>query len=345
MTLSTEFERLELPLADPFGISRGTTETAENVLVRIADDAGHVGVGAAAPTAYYGETMADALAALPSLLVAVEDADDPHAQQRVERRLRERSPDTPAARAAVSVALADLAATRQAEPLYRRWGLDPEAVPPTSYTIGIDTPERMAEKAVAAREAGSPILKLKVGTEDDRARVEAVCEAAPEARLRVDANGAWEPADAVAATRWLADRNVEFVEQPVPADDIEGLRAVQEDGALPVAADESCVTASDVPTVADAADIVVAKVGKCGGLGATASQIGAATAHGLDVMLGCMVASNAAIAGACHLAPLCEYADLDGALLLASDPYDGVAMPEGRPDLRAVEAGTGACER
>jgi L-alanine-DL-glutamate epimerase-like enolase superfamily enzyme len=360
VTLSTDFEALSLPLADPFGISHGTTETAENVLVRIADDAGNVGVGAAAPTDYYGETMADALAALPELLVAIEDIGDPHAQQHVERECRERAPDAPAARAAVSLALADLAATRQAEPLYQRWGFDPDGAPPTSYTIGIDTPERMAEKAEAAREAGYPILKLKVGASaaqrftdtggaetraDDRARVQAVREAAPDARLRVDANGAWEPADAIAATRWLARQDVEFVEQPVPADDIEGLRAVSEDGALPVAAYESCVTARDVPTVADAADIVVAKVSKCGGLGATASQIAAAKAHRLDVMLGCMVASNAAIAGACHLAPLCDYVDVDGALLLESDPYDGVEMSDGRVALRAIESGTGAKKR
>jgi L-alanine-DL-glutamate epimerase-like enolase superfamily enzyme len=359
VTLSTDFERLSLPIADRYRTTHGSAETAENVLVRIADDE-YVGVGAASPTDYYGETMADALAALPDLLVVVEDVDDPYAQQRIERRLREIAPETPAARAAVAIALADLAARRQDEPLYQRWGLDPDATPPTSYTVGIDSAERMAEKARAASDAGYPILKLKVGAsagrrsatcraveprDDDRARVRAVREAAPDARLRVDANGAWEPADAIAATRWLADHGVEFVEQPVPADDIEGLRAVSTDGALPVAADESCMTAGDVPSVADPADIVVAKVGKCGGLGATAHQIGAANAHGLDVMLGCMVTSNAAIAGACHLAPLCEYADLDGALLLDSDPYDGVGMPDGAIALDAVESGTGVKQK
>ena len=341
MTLSTEFERLSLPVADRFRTAHGATDTAENVLVRIRDGE-RVGVGAAAPAEYYGESMADALATLPELLVTLEEADDPHAQQRIERLCRDRAPETPAARAAVAIALADLAATRQDEPLYRRWGLDPEAAPPTAYTIGIDTPQRMAKKAATAREAGYPILKIKVGDSDDRARVHAVREAAPDARLRVDANGAWEPAAAIAATRWLAQLGVEFVEQPVAADDVDGLGAVSTEGSLPVAADESCLTATDVPRVADAVDIVVAKVGKCGGLLATARQIAAANAHGLDVMLGCMVASNAAIAGACHLAPLCEYADVDGALLLASDPYDGVAMPDGGLDLRAVGAGTGA---
>ena len=342
MTLSTDFERVSLPLADPFGISRGTTDAAENVIVRVEDDAGTVGVGAAAPSEYYGETPDSVAAALPDLLLAVEAVGDPHAQQRLASELGERAPEAASARAAVSVAVHDLAARQRGEPLYRRWGLDADAAPDTSFTIGIDTPDRMGEKAASAREAGYPILKVKLGTDDDRARIAAVRDAAPEARIRVDANTAWTPEEAIDHTAWLADHGVEFVEQPVPADDIAGLRRVSEEGALPVAADESCVTASDVPRVADAVDIAVVKLAKCGGLREAARQVATADACGLETMLGCMVSSNAAIAGACHLAPLCDYVDLDGALLLADDPYDGVPMPAGRLDLSAVEAGTGA---
>jgi L-alanine-DL-glutamate epimerase-like enolase superfamily enzyme len=342
VTLSTDFEQVSLPLADPFGISRGTTDAAENVIVRIEDEAGTVGVGAAAPSEYYGETLDSVVAALPDLLLAVEEAGDPHAQQRLARVLSERAPEAASARAAVSVAVHDLAARQRGEPLYRRWGLDGDAAPITSFTIGIDTPERMGEKAASASDAGYPILKVKLGTDDDRARIAAVREAAPEARIRVDANTAWTPEEAIDHTAWLAEHGVEFVEQPVPADDIDGLRRVTEEGDLPVAADESCVTAADVPRVADAVDIAVVKLAKCGGLREAAGQIAAADASGLETMLGCMVSSNAAIAGACHLAPLCDYVDLDGALLLADDPYDGVPIPAGRLDLAAVDAGTGA---
>jgi L-alanine-DL-glutamate epimerase-like enolase superfamily enzyme len=341
VTLSTAFERVSLPLADRFAIARGTTETATNVVVRISDGDG-TGVGAAAPAEYYGETPESVETVLPDLLSAVEAVGDPHAQQTIERRLRGRAPDEAAARAAVSAAVHDLAARSEGEPLYRRWGHDTGSAPPTSYTIGIDEPARMAEKAAEARAAGYPVLKVKVGTGDDRGRIEAVREAAPEARLRVDANGAWEASEAVGNSRWLADYGVEFVEQPVPAGDRSGLGRVTEEGALPVAADESCVTAADVPGVADAVDIVVVKLMKCGGLRPAARQIAAAQAHGLEVMLGCMVESNAAIAPACHLAPLVTYADLDGALLLAEDPYEGVPVTGGRIDLGAVDAGTGA---
>lgn len=339
-SLSTAIERYDLPLAEPFGISRGRTETAATVVVRI-DDGNATGIGGVAPAEYYGETPASVTDVLPDLLAIVENVGTPHAQQRIARAMQDCAPDAPAARAAVSLAVHDLAASRADEPLYRRWGLDAAATPATSYTIGIDTPEQMAAKATRAREAGYPILKVKVGEQDDRARVEAVREAAPEARLRMDANGAWDTETAIEATRWLADYDVEFLEQPVPAEDVAGLRRVRTDGELPIAADESCLTAGDVPALADAVDIVVVKLAKCGGLRPAVRLIETATAHSLDAMLGCMVASNAAIAGACHLAPLVEYVDLDGALLLAEDPYEGVPMPAGNLDLAAVESGTG----
>ncbi len=338
MRLDTAVERVTCPVADDFTISRGTTETATTVVVSLSEG-DHTGVGGVAPAAYYDETPDSVESTLPDLLAAVEDVGDPHAQQAIARRLADRAPDAAAARAAVSGAVHDLAGKLAREPGYRRWGLDPGAAPPTSYTVGIANPDEMADRAARASDAGFEVLKVKVGTEDDRARVRAVREAAPDTRLRVDANEAWEPDRAVEMAAWLADQGVEFLEQPCPT--VAGLREVHEAGHLPVAADESCVTAADVPTVADAVDIVVTKLGKCGGLRPAARQVAAANAHGLEVMVGCMVASDAAIAPACHLAPLCDYADLDGALLLAEDPYEGVPVEDGRMDLQAVEAGTG----
>ncbi|WP_436935762.1 dipeptide epimerase [Halovenus marina] len=348
--VATTFERVGLPLAESFTISRGSTETATNLVVRVEDDTGRIGVGAASPSEYYGETPDSVAAVLPDLLDLVEDVGDPHATQAIAQEMREcvpesapaRASDHAAARAAVSVAVHDLAARQVDEPLYRRFGLDTDAVPPTSYTVSIDTPERMAELARTAREAGFPVLKLKLGTDDDRARLEAVRAAAPEARIRVDANGDWTPEEAIDRCDLLAEMGVEFCEQPVPGGDIDGLERVRETSPIPIAADESCVTATDVPSVVDAADIVVVKLMKCGGLRPALRQIAAAQAHGLDVMLGCMVETNASIAGACQLAPLVEYVDLDGALLLDSDPYEGVPVREGQFDLTAVDSGTGA---
>jgi L-alanine-DL-glutamate epimerase-like enolase superfamily enzyme len=338
--MDASFERLELPLDRAFTIARGTTEVAENVLVRIEHE-GTTGVGAAAPAAHYGETADTVAAVLPELLAAIEDV-DPLNLDRAERAMRETVRDNPAARAAVSVALHDLAAKRLDVPLYSLLGLDPERTVTSSFTVGLDDPEAMAEAAGEAAEAGYGVLKVKLGTDRDRAILAAVRGAAPDVRLRVDANGAWTPREAAEKSVMLHDHDVEFCEQPVPGEDVAGLRFVREHGAVPVAADESCVTLEDVPRVADACDVVNLKLMKCGGVREAVRMVHTARAHGLEVMLGCMVETNAAIAAACHLAPLLDYADLDGSLLLADDPYDGVPMPGGRIDLPGVERGTGA---
>ncbi|MFB6304167.1 MAG: dipeptide epimerase [Haloferacaceae archaeon] len=339
--VTTEFERVSLPLADAFTISRGTQTAAENVVVRVTDEGGRTGVGSAAPTPHYGETVDTVEAVLPDLLAVVEDVGDPHALDRVERRMAETVRDNPAARCAVSIALHDLAARRLGVPLYRLWGLDPARTPRTSFTLGIDDPERMRKKAADAVDDGHEVLKVKLGGErDDRAMLEAVRDAAPDARIRIDANEGWGPKEAVRKSRWLADRGVEFVEQPVPAEDPEGLRYVYEHAPLPVAADESCVTLEDVPAIADRADIANLKLMKCGGLREATRMVHAARAHGLEVMLGCMVESAASIAAGCHLAPLLDYADLDGALLLAEDVYEGPDLSGG--EIRLVgRPGTG----
>jgi len=356
MTLAFDIERVELALAETFTISRGSTDVAENVVVRVADvgdaeavgDAfpdpdGPVGVGAAAPSAHYGETADTVAAVLPDLFEAVRDV-DPFETRTVEAAARRAVDGNPAARAAVSIAVHDLVAKRLDVPLYRYLGLDPTAAPDTSFTIGLAEPERMREKAAAAADAGYDILKVKLGTDRDRAVVDAVREGAPEATLRVDANEAWTPKEAVRKAEWLADSGVEFVEQPVPADDPEGLRYAYERSPLPIAVDESCVDPSDVPAVADRADVVTCKLMKCGGVQATRDLFAAARAHGLATMLGCMVETNAAIAAGAGLAPLCDHVDLDGSLLLESDPYDGPVREGGAVELTDA-AGTGARRR
>ncbi|MFB6094977.1 MAG: dipeptide epimerase [Halodesulfurarchaeum sp.] len=343
MTLSTSFERVSLPLEHAFTISRGTTETAENVIVRIEDEGGRVGLGAAAPSSHYGETADTVEAVLPSLLEVVERVDDPHALAEIEQGLAETVRANPAAKAGISIALHDLVAKRVGLPLYRYWGLDPTDSVHTSYTIGIDDTETMRRRAEAAVDRGFSVLKVKVGTGRDLEILEAVRDGAPEARIRVDANEAWSPREAVRTIEAIEPFDVEFVEQPVPASDPSGLRFVREHSPLPIAVDESVVEASDVPAVADAADIVNLKLMKAGGLREAHRIIHTARAHGLSVMAGCMVESNAAIAAAANLAPLLDYADLDGSLLLAEDPYDGVPMPDGRIDLSSHdEPGTGA---
>ncbi|ELZ12134.1 mandelate racemase/muconate lactonizing protein [Halovivax asiaticus JCM 14624] len=342
MSLETDFERVSLPLEFPFTIARGTQTAAENVIVRVEDDEGRVGIGGAAPSPHYGETAATVEAVLPSLLEVVETVGDPHQLGRIERRMRAEIADNPAARCAVSIALHDLVCKHLDVPLYRYWGLDPTETVTSSYTIGIDDTERMREKTEIALDRGHDTLKVKLGTDRDVEIVETIRDIAPDVRLYVDANEAWTPKEAVRTIERLAAYDLEFVEQPVPAENPEGLRYVSEHSPLPIAADESLITVDDVPRVADRCDVANLKLMKCGGLREAKRIVHAARAHGLQVMCGCMSESNASIAAACHLAPLLDYADLDGSLLLDDDPYDGVPLPGGRIDLEAMDRpGTG----
>ena len=323
------FEPLDLPLRDPFGISRRTTTVARNVLVRVQWE-GLIGLGECAPNAYYGESQEGVLAWLPRLAEALATYDDPLAIRAVVEDWERGTHGNPAARAGLELALWDLLGKRHDAPIWALWGLGGE-LPPSSFTIGIDTPERMAEKASAAREF--PLLKVKVGTPNDAANLRAVREARPDAAIRVDANGAWYAKEALAALRALEPFGLELVEQPVRSGDLDGLALVTREIDLPVYADEGCVTAADVPKVSGRCDGVVVKLQKCGGILRALEHIQTARAHGLKVMLGCMVESGLGISAAAQLAPLCDTLDLDGNLLLAADPFDGAAARGGRMTL------------
>jgi L-alanine-DL-glutamate epimerase-like enolase superfamily enzyme len=327
--LKVSFEPLDLPLENPFGISRRTTTVARNVLVRVEWEE-LVGLGECAPNAYYGESQESVLAWLPRLAEALPD--DPFEIHRAVASLEHAAHHNSAARAGLELALWDLLGKRYGAPIWRLWGID-DRVPLSSFTIGIDTPARMADKACAAAEY--PLLKVKVGTVDDAARLQAIREARPDARIQIDANGAWSAKEAVAALPRLAEYGVELVEQPVRADDLDGLLSVTRATSLPVYADESCVTARDVPRVAGRCDGIVVKLQKCGGLLSALQHVQTARAHGLKVMMGCMVESGLGISAATQLAPLCDLLDLDGNLLLANDPFDAVAAHGGQLTMPA----------
>ncbi|MFN8524416.1 MAG: dipeptide epimerase [Chloroflexota bacterium] len=322
--LDIRFRPLNLPLADPFGISSRVTAVAENVLVEIEQD-GLIGYGECAPKAYYGESQASVLAWLPRLLAVVADR-EPADIHGAAAAMEHACAENPAARAGVEQALWDLLGKRLGIPVRNLWGIGPRCVT-SSYTIGIDTPPRMAQKAHEAAEY--PLLKIKVGTPNDVENLRAVREARPDARIQVDANGAWTAKAAIRSIEQLEAFNIEMVEQPVAPPDIDGLAAVAASTHLPVFADESCHGARDVPRVADACDGVVVKIQKAGGLLAALQHIHAARANGLQVMLGCMVESSLGISAAGQIAPLCDLLDLDGNLLLSSDPFDGLRASRG----------------
>lgn len=322
-------EVLALRTRHAFNIAREVgRDTRYNVWVRLVDAEGREGWGEAPATPYYGETAEIVGAALPRLGSVLSEVagDDPFQLERIEAALEESLGRNPAARVAVSAALHDLVGKRLGEPLWRVWGLDPAAAPVSSFTIGIDDLELMREKVQEAE--SHPILKIKVGTPDDEAILGMIREEAPEKIVRVDANTGWSVKEAIAALPMLEEYEVELIEQPLVAHDIEGLRLLRERSSIPIIADESCSDLKDIAALVGAVDGINIKLTKCGSLREAIRMVHAARAHGMSVMLGCMIESTLGIAAAIQLAPLVDYVDLDGAALLANDPFTGPGIDE-----------------
>jgi muconate cycloisomerase len=241
----------------------------------------------------------------------------------------------PCAMAAVDVALWDLRAKQGGLPLYRLLGLGRRAVP-TSLTVGINPPEVVRERVPLLLAQGARALKIKLGAPEgldaDKAMFAAVLEAAAGsgAVLRVDANGGWSLEEARHMMAWLAERDVEYVEQPLVRGAEDQLPALFASRSLPIFVDESCRMSGDIPGFAHAVDGVNLKLMKCGGLTEALRIVATARAHGLATMIGCMGESSISIAAGAALSELFDYIDLDSHLNLAPDPATGAPLEGGR---------------
>ena len=326
--MKLSYEQLVVHTANPFVIARGGHSEYTRVRVRLLDADGIEGLGEAAPSPFYGETADTVVAALEKVRAIVEAA-DAWALEDLEQALQRALRGNAAARMAVSAAAHDIVGKRLGVPLYKLWGLTPGNAPLSSFTIAIaPTEDELIRRVEQA--ADYPVLKVKLGTDRDDDIVRAVRGAAPDKVIRVDANAAWTPKHALEMIERLARYGVEFVEQPLPPEDLDGLRFVRERAALPIIADESCVTSADIPRLVGAVDGINIKLAKCGGLREAHRMIAAARTHGLRVMMGCMVETSLGITAAAHLAPLLDDADLDGAALLSDDPHVGATIARGR---------------
>jgi L-alanine-DL-glutamate epimerase-like enolase superfamily enzyme len=318
------YEPVELRLKHTFTISRSSMDVARNVIVRLEHD-GIEGIGEAPPSRFYGQDQESVVAALEKM--KDELGPDPFLIEDIVEHLSTEFPGDSAAVAAVDMALHDYLGKKLNAPLWKILGLNPENTPLTSYTIGIDTTEKMLEKV---REAPQyPILKVKVGTERDDEILSAI-RGETDRVIRVDANAAWDADEAIERIYALAAYDLEFVEQPVPPGDPESLRRIRESVDIPIIADESSVVPADVPALTGCVDGINIKLSKCGGIRRALKMIHAAKSAGLKVMLGCMIESSIAITAAAHLSPLVDYADLDGNLLIANDVAAGVKVKEGK---------------
>jgi L-Ala-D/L-Glu epimerase / N-acetyl-D-glutamate racemase len=341
MALRLVVEECTLTTRHPFAIARGTTTGYRRVWVRLVDRDGVEGWGEADPSSYYGETFDTVRATIERL--APHLPKDPFDLEGAEACFRAVAPThTAAARAALSAALHDLYGKRLGQPLWRLWGLDPRKAPRSSFTIGLDTPEQLRAKVVEA--AAYPILKIKLGTERDEEILRTVREATDKP-IRVDANAAWTLERALRMLPILKEHGVELLEQPLPPEDVEGMgRVTAAAGDLPVIVDESCLVASDIPRLAGKVDGINIKLAKCGSLREALRMIAVARAHGMLVMVGCMIESSLGITAAAHFTPLVDYADLDGAALTVDDPFVGAAIDGGQIRL-PTEPGLGVRRR
>lgn len=337
--LRMDVEVLELRTKHPFVIARGGQSDHRTVWVRLTDGDGLEGWGEAAPSKFYGETADSVVAALR--LYGTILPDDPFKLEETERSWETMLRGNAAARAALSSALHDLVGKRLGVPVYRLWGLDPCAAPQSTFTIGLDAPDRIKAKVKEADQF--PILKVKLGTDRDLEILQAIRDATDK-ELRVDANCGWTVKRALRMLPILDEFGVTVLEQPLPPHDHDGLAAVTAQADIPVIADESCLTTVDIPPLVGKVDGINIKLAKCGGLREALRMIAVARAHGLMVMVGCMIETSLGITAAAHFTPLADIVDLDGAALLADDPFVGARIDGGQVTLPS-EPGLGVRRR
>ncbi len=354
MKLGTEIIRLELK--ETFTISRGSEDCVETVIVSL-EEGGVTGLGEASPSHFYGHTAKSVRDAIEEAVPAIERADPflyPHLREFLDSpEGRETAADVVddllkhgaaildrfdptqllqvldgnrAALCAVDLALHDWFGKRFGRPLYQILNLDPARTPPSSFTIGISSIERMREKVREA--ADFPVLKVKLGTDRDLEIMRALREVS-DAVFRVDANCAWDVEETIAKSDELADLGVEFIEQPLPPERLDDMKRVFEKSALPIIADESSVVPEDVAGLSGRFHGINIKLVKCGGIQPALEMIRIARAHDLKVMIGCMIESSVCISAGAHLGPLVDHLDLDGSILIGNDPYRGVENRKG----------------
>lgn len=335
--MELRFSPYTLELRHAFGIAANTRTSTPAMVVEVQHE-GIVGYGEAAMPPYLGETQGTAAAFLTRAAdvlrqVPGEVAREPFQLEDILPAIDRIEVANTAAKAAVDIALHDWIGNKLGAPWHRIWGLDPRKAPVTSFTIGIDTPEIVRAKTREAAEF--KILKVKLGrsAELDRGMIEAI-RAESAVPITVDANQGWASRDeAMRMIDWLAARGVVFVEQPMPKEQFDDTAWLRERSPLPLIADESCQRLGDVTRCAGAFHGVNIKLMKCTGLREAHRMITLARGLGMKVMLGCMTETSCAISAAAQLSPLVDWADLDGAVLIRNDCFDGARIVDGKVTL------------
>lgn len=326
---------IDLKNTHPFKIAHGTRTHTETYIIEIEKD-GIIGLGEATPVPYYGITPAILDELLNQNIKVISEIKWEHPAE-LHAQLMPLIGHNTFLLCAIDIAAYDYWAKKQNLPLYKALGLDITKIPQSNYTIGIDDIDVMLMKM---KEVDFPIYKIKLGTDNDIEIVKAL-RYASDAVFRIDANCAWDVEKATENINALKLLGVEFIEQPLKADDIVGMKRLKAESSLPLIADESCIIEADVDKCFGAFDGVNIKLAKCGGITPALRMIANARSKHMLVMMGCMTESSVGISAIAHLLPLLDYVDMDGALLISNDPANGVKVINGNV-IFTERNGTGA---
>jgi L-alanine-DL-glutamate epimerase-like enolase superfamily enzyme len=321
LPLSLSVDVSDVPLARALRVASFTLTSAHTVIVR-AGTGDVVGYGEAAPLARYGDSVADIVAFYGGFAFAPDAS--PFARDRILANVPR------AARCALDLALFDLAGRLLGASVTEMLGLSGLERPPTSLTVPIDDTAAVVEHVRELRDA--PVLKVKVGSMSNAATIELfeAIRSVYTGAIRIDVNEGWTPEQAVDVLGEIARFGIEFCEQPIPAGSPDRIAWISERAKVPIMIDEDAVEAWQLPAFHKRAYAVNVKLAKCGGIGAAYRMIATARALGFKVMIGCMAETRILATAAAHLGPLADWLDIDGPLLLASDPYRGVDYDNGR---------------
>jgi L-alanine-DL-glutamate epimerase-like enolase superfamily enzyme len=310
----------DLPLKHTFTIAHQSRDIQDTLILKLEEN-GVYGLGESTTNPFYGMTIENMTALLDQFRPVVESG-----KWKTPEELWEFGKDifrkNPFAQCALDMAAWDLFTKMQGKKLYEYLDLNPANIPTTNFTIGIDTVEKMVSKMT---EVDWPIYKIKLGTDNDLEIVRALRKHTSSI-FRIDANCAWTAEQAIRNSEELAKLGVEFMEQPLGKDDLEGMREVFKYSRLPVMADESCIIESDVRKCHGLFNAINIKLVKAGGITPGLRMIHEAKSLGMKTMVGCMTESSVGITAIAHIAPLLDYVDMDGAMLLTHDPAKGVTI-------------------
>lgn len=322
--MELKLHRFDLPLEHTFTISRGSMDVQETLIVEVRQG-DHIGYGEATTNSYYNATIEQMSADLQAVAPELEEL-SPDNPQHIWQQLAPALAGNPFAHCALDMAIHDLWGKTLGQPVHALWGLTTNSIPLSNYTIGIDQIDKMVEKL--EQYADWPIFKIKLGTAHDLDIVRALREHSS-AVFRVDANCAWSAQETIDNAAAMKELGVEFIEQPLPADQLDQMPHVKQHSVLPLVADESCIVEEDVERCVAGFDVINIKLVKCAGLTPARRMIQRARELGLQVMVGCMTESTVGISAIAQLLPLLDYVDMDGAALLSSDIAEGAKVIRG----------------